>query len=154
MLFVMWPYAYSPECHECHFTPPCWEQVIWMITTVLRSHLKFQNFKCNSHEIFSILRMTVLYLYQKHQWHTTTFYRKHCLTIKTIKGIEELHSLLIVTIYINYLGMIAYVQWTILPSWKRINASVVFNTTDLQYIPRNMHTVLLCFALLWLCNRS
>ena len=23
----------------------------------------------------------------------------------------------------------------------------------LQYIPRNMHTVLLCFALLWLCNR-
>ena len=25
---------------------------------------------------------------------------------------------------------------------------------DIQYIPRNMHTVLLCFALLWLCNRS
>ena len=25
---------------------------------------------------------------------------------------------------------------------------------DVQYIPRNMHTVLLCFALLWLCNRS
>ena len=24
----------------------------------------------------------------------------------------------------------------------------------LQYIPRNMHTVLLCFALLWLCNLS
>ena len=23
-----------------------------------------------------------------------------------------------------------------------------------QYIPRNMHTVLLCLALLWLCNRS
>ena len=23
-----------------------------------------------------------------------------------------------------------------------------------QYIPRNMHTDLLCFALLWLCNRS
>ena len=23
-----------------------------------------------------------------------------------------------------------------------------------QYIPRNMHTVLLCFALLWLCNHS
>ena len=25
---------------------------------------------------------------------------------------------------------------------------------DIQYIPRNMHTVLLCFALLWLRNRS
>ena len=25
---------------------------------------------------------------------------------------------------------------------------------DIQYIPRNMHTVLLCFALLWLCDRS
>ena len=25
---------------------------------------------------------------------------------------------------------------------------------QLQYIPRNMHMVLLCFALLWLCNRS
>ena len=24
----------------------------------------------------------------------------------------------------------------------------------IEYIPRNMHTVLLCFALLWLCNRS
>ena len=24
----------------------------------------------------------------------------------------------------------------------------------IQYTPRNMHTVLLCFALLWLCNRS
>ena len=24
----------------------------------------------------------------------------------------------------------------------------------IQYIPRNMHTVLLCLALLWLCNRS
>ena len=24
----------------------------------------------------------------------------------------------------------------------------------IQYIPWNMHTVLLCFALLWLCNRS
>ena len=24
----------------------------------------------------------------------------------------------------------------------------------LQYIPRNKHTVSLCFALLWLCNRS
>ena len=25
---------------------------------------------------------------------------------------------------------------------------------SIQYIPRNMHTVLLCFALLWSCNRS
>ena len=25
---------------------------------------------------------------------------------------------------------------------------------EIQYIPRNMHTALLCFALLWLCNRS
>ena len=30
----------------------------------------------------------------------------------------------------------------------------VAQTWDIQYIPRNMHTVLLCFALLWLCNRS
>ena len=29
-----------------------------------------------------------------------------------------------------------------------------FYTVVIQYIPRNMHTVLLCFALLWLCNRS
>ena len=33
-------------------------------------------------------------------------------------------------------------------------AIVVSSFWDLQYIPRNMHTVLLCFALLWLCNRS
>ena len=30
----------------------------------------------------------------------------------------------------------------------------VIDLFHLQYIPRNMHTVLLCFALLWLCNRS
>ena len=30
----------------------------------------------------------------------------------------------------------------------------VFRFDTIQYIPRNMHTVLLCFALLWLCNRS
>ena len=30
----------------------------------------------------------------------------------------------------------------------------VHTVTNIQYIPRNMHTVLLCFALLWLCNRS
>ena len=43
-----------------------------------------------------------------------------------------------------------------------ILASVILTTTNqitinigyVQYIPRNMHTVLLCFALLWLCNRS
>ena len=29
-----------------------------------------------------------------------------------------------------------------------------FSWMFVQYIPRNMHTVLLCFALLWLCNRS
>ena len=32
--------------------------------------------------------------------------------------------------------------------------STSLHVDDLQYIPRNMHTVLLCFALLWLCNRS
>ena len=32
--------------------------------------------------------------------------------------------------------------------------SLHLNVPTLQYIPRNMHTVLLCFALLWLCNRS
>ena len=30
----------------------------------------------------------------------------------------------------------------------------LFLVTCLQYTPRNMHTVLLCFTLLWLCNRS
>ena len=30
----------------------------------------------------------------------------------------------------------------------------MFSIMYIQYIPRNMHTVLLCFALLWLCNRS
>ena len=32
--------------------------------------------------------------------------------------------------------------------------NLLWNSLCLQYIPRNMHTVLLCFALLWLCNRS
>ena len=31
---------------------------------------------------------------------------------------------------------------------------VAMGKSHIQYIPRNMHTVSLCFALLWLCNRS
>ena len=38
-------------------------------------------------------------------------------------------------------------------------AGIIINSINIrhkhkQYIPRNMHTVLLCFALLWLCNRN
>ena len=44
------------------------------------------------------------------------------------------------------------------PQWVNIYFSViafsVAKYAEVQYIPRNMHTVLLCFALLWLCNRS
>ena len=44
--------------------------------------------------------------------------------------------------------------------WKLLAATSAYRSLhsmtpwDIQYIPRNMHTVLLCFALLWLCNRS
>ena len=41
--------------------------------------------------------------------------------------------------------------------WVYTNDNAYFLQKDnltIQYIPRNMHTVLLCFALLWLCNRS
>ena len=37
---------------------------------------------------------------------------------------------------------------------RLIYKSLLLQHPNLQYIPRNMHTVLLCFALLWLCNRS
>ena len=37
---------------------------------------------------------------------------------------------------------------------RNMSESPMTVTTWIQYIPRNMHTVLLCFALLWLCNRS
>ena len=38
---------------------------------------------------------------------------------------------------------------------KRLRVTPNFpKIMKIQYIPRNMHTVLLCFALLWLCNRS
>ena len=41
--------------------------------------------------------------------------------------------------------------------WPRVQLNEAYfmgHNVDLQYILRNMHTVLLCFALLWLCNRS
>ena len=34
------------------------------------------------------------------------------------------------------------------------NRIIALAPVELQYIPINMHTALLCFALLWLCNRS
>ena len=43
--------------------------------------------------------------------------------------------------------------WSVVPeAGFKSRAKTVYSTV--QYIPRNMHTVLLCFALLWLCNRS
>ena len=53
--------------------------------------------------------------------------------------------------------------WTLRTTYlSRFHATDSYNTFDkryafslpIQYTPRNMHTVLLCFALLWLCNRS
>ena len=38
--------------------------------------------------------------------------------------------------------------------WRCRKAGLSMTAQILQYIPRNMHTILLCFALLWLCNRS
>ena len=47
---------------------------------------------------------------------------------------------------------------TILSRPQRVEAIVIFveiiQHVDVQYIPRNMHTALMCFALLWLCNSS
>ena len=50
----------------------------------------------------------------------------------------------------------SYQATDILLSWCGVCRDTNYNSTwlNLQYIPRNMHTVLLCFALLWLCNRS
>ena len=39
-------------------------------------------------------------------------------------------------------------------SMQHFNLLSCHQPSEVQYIPRNMHTVLLCFALLWLCNRS
>ena len=43
--------------------------------------------------------------------------------------------------------ILSHHKWSVILIWNVSNEA-------LQYIPRNMHTVLLCFALLWLCNRS
>ena len=40
--------------------------------------------------------------------------------------------------------------YSYLHAWNRMHPQIM----TLQFIPRNMHTVLLCFALLWLGNRS
>ena len=71
---------------------------------------------------------------------------------------------------LNMLNTIVIVEWALglLMAWhllttamltrahrrKSMNAFIGFQQHLLQYIPRNMHTVLLCFALLWLCSRS
>ena len=44
------------------------------------------------------------------------------------------------------------VPWNSLEFYSNLTSSMTWML--LQYIPRNMHMVLLCFALFWLCNRS
>ena len=48
---------------------------------------------------------------------------------------------------------LSYLNW---PKWFMFYPATLFGVVllALQYIPRYMHTGLLCFALLWLCNRS
>ena len=61
----------------------------------------------------------------------------------------------------NHLHIIApllatFSTWFLTPCRESIKGygDLIFLMIKVQYIPRNMHTVLLCFALLWLCNRS
>ena len=49
-------------------------------------------------------------------------------------------------------SMIKSAAWGLM--WRNSYAVLSFASMEIQYIPRNMHTVLLCFALLWLSNRS
>ena len=57
----------------------------------------------------------------------------------------------------NFLGYTVFVLLSMLSgaNYPRLTPHLVVTiSSDMQYIPRNMHTVLLCFALLWLWNRS
>ena len=51
-----------------------------------------------------------------------------------------------------FLGIYCMSMFCLCRTW--VNVLPVSVLCYIQYIPRNMHTVLLCFALLWLCNRS
>ena len=59
----------------------------------------------------------------------------------------------------NYAHVSCFRVWLLLGTGRLYSYSVgqscdCSSSSEVQYIPRNMHTVLLCFALLWLCNRS
>ena len=54
---------------------------------------------------------------------------------------------------ITWTNVIAIVQ-AVKGSTISVTSTFCITYRVIQYIPRNMHTVLLCFALLWLCNRS
>ena len=71
---------------------------------------------------------------------------KSCVDYLQWSGFTGIIKKAKVNVYCNYTHGSEYT--------KTCTLSHKHDYIDIQYIPRNMHTVLLCFALLWLCNRS
>ena len=101
---------------------------------------------------------------------TQTTSHTHCRTIKSLLCVFLTnHRIIPVVWYMSdwntltiYWGMLLHVACQLLHRVIYSNAcdfqmrsvSGIFFQRLIQYIPRNLHTVLLCFALLWLCNHS
>ena len=80
-----------------------------------------------------------------------------CVIFKMYSWNFSPHYLLVCSRRIFKNGKVS-IEFTIFQKFNKGNVygptSPDFAKQNIQYIPRNMHTVLLCFALLWLCNRS
>ena len=95
-------------------------------------------------EILSIRPLGTNFSEISFEIHTFSFKKMHlersfCLGLKD----DTFVRILICTVCFTWCPMTMNTVCTFVPMSPHI-----------QYIPRNMHTVLLCFALLWLCNRS
>ena len=108
---------------------------------------------------FEGCNFAIIFSQEKKQWkliafdESTDLYNcgafspSHHIRWQSSYNVVDLHWLLIVIITMTKLAMYScFYVWA-----RRIR---VTDVELLQYILRNMHTVLLCFALLWLCNRS
>ena len=100
------------------------------------------------------------------RWSITTCVIKSLLMNAGFKNI-----LLVIPIFFTTILLSWVINFYRLGFWEKVSNQALFGcyldimevlkghvkflkTVCVQYIPRNMHTVLLCFALLWLCNRS
>ena len=143
---------------QIFYNPPIASHINIYIWPKLEHH--HINGSVQDHSISIALAMEILHFSLSHRYLKMAFIHPGCIymSLWSHSMFSDNYNKLIIDIIIvlqipsKLPKVTLMVKITLLPACCASGDSMYL--WYIQYIPRNMHTVLLCFALLWLCNHS